>query len=389
MKTNFITESQDTTYVISRDRQAWLFEDGLTFSSSAGPAIDIGTSRNTIVILEGAAEVTGGYTAITSAGRSSTIIVTEEGAITSDGTGMSLIGADAEVDFRGHLEALYTGIHSSSDGFHLNNTGFIAARYGVMVSGAQSAITNDQGGVIQGTISMAGAEGETMWLNNFGTISPRDRNAVYGGDANDIIYNSGDLMGFISLGRGDDMLDTRNGRLGVTHIASGAGNDRLLTSSADYVLSEAPGEGYDIVKSTVSYVLNANVERLELLGILDIDGTGNDEANHLAGNKVDNALVGMDGGDVLDGRRGNDVLTGGEGSDAFIFGSRYDMDTITDFTHGEDTITLSGWDKVGSFRELLKRAEDHGDDLWIIADKDMLVIEGLNKADLHRHDFGF
>ena len=65
------------------------------------------------------------------------------------------------------------------------------------------------------------------------------------------------------------------------------------------------------------------------------------------------------------------------------------MDTIVDFTHGEDVIDLSGWKKVDDFDAFLKHAEDHGDDLWIIAGKDMLVIEDQHKADMHADDFMF
>ena len=65
------------------------------------------------------------------------------------------------------------------------------------------------------------------------------------------------------------------------------------------------------------------------------------------------------------------------------------MDTIVDFTHGEDMIDLSGWKKVDGFDALLKRAEDHGDDLWIIAGKDMLVIKDQHVEDMHADDFMF
>ncbi|MGV3548839.1 calcium-binding protein [Rhizobium sp.] len=387
--TIFITEGQDTTFSITRNRKEWLFEDGQTFSDSVGAAIDLGTTTNTTVILEGSAVVNAGQSAIRSDGKNAVIVVTDEGSITSNGNGIYMTGANAEIDFRGKLNAVNAGIYSSGDGFYLYNTGFIAARYGVTVNGASSAITNGKDGFIQGTISMAGAEGETMWLNNYGTISPRDRNAFAGGDSNDIINNRGDLMGFISLGGGDDVLDTRFGKLAITRISSGTGDDTLLTSSAEYLLSEAPDQGYDTVKSTVSYTLNANVEKLQLLGKRDIDATGNDEANYLVGNKVNNTLLGLGGDDRLDGGKGNDILTGGEGKDTFVFGTKYGMDTITDFTHGEDTIDLSGWKQVDSWKDFRQRAENHDGDIWVIAGKDMLVIENQQIKDMHKDDFQF
>ena len=389
MKRNYITEGQAPTYLITGNRQEWLFEDGRTFSSTIGPAIDLAATNRSVVILEGTAKVTNGHAAIEGAGTRSTVVVTDQGSIVSDDTGIRLSGRNSEVDFRGDLQARYSGIDASGDGFHLNNSGVISARHGVTISGAGASITNGEAGVIQGTIIMSGAAGETMWFNNHGSVSPCDRNAVHGGDSDDIIFNAGDLIGFISLGAGDDVLDTRFGRLGISHVASGSGDDTLVTGSARYVLNEVEDEGYDSVRSTASYTLSDNVEKLDLLGTRDINATGNAEDNSLVGNRVNNELNGLGGDDRLKGGKGNDVLTGDDGMDTFVFGSGFDMDTVIDFTHGEDTIDLSGWKAVDSFRDFRRHAENHGDDLWIIAGKDMLVIENQQKADMHKEDFLF
>ena len=391
MKTNFVAQDWNTTFVIGKSGQNWLFEDGHTFTSASGAAINSYHSRNVGIILEGHAETTSmdPYGAIDSLGRKAVVVVTETGTIDAMHTGIALHGAKSEIDNRGVIEGGRNGVYVTGDGFFLSNMGFIGGgTTGVFMSGARSTLTNHEIAEICGTVVMSGSAGETMWFNNYGKVAA-PVNAILGGDSNDIVHNTGVLGGRVSLGAGNDVLDTRWGALCDKRVDGGAGNDTLIVSRADYLLKEAPGQGHDTVKSTVSYTLSANVETLRLLGQADIDGTGNAGDNRLFGNKVNNDLRGLAGNDILDGGRGNDVLTGGKGCDTFVFSSRYDMDVITDFTHGEDTIDLSGWKAFDSFKSLMKRAEDHGDDLWIIAGKDMLVIEGQNKDDMHRDDFVF
>jgi Ca2+-binding RTX toxin-like protein len=390
MKTNFVKQDTTSTYVIDRDGESWLFEDGYSFTSSSGAAINSYFQHNVEIILEGHAETTSGdgFGAIDALGADAMIIVTETGTIKAGHTGIALHGTDSEIDNRGRIEGVLNGVYATGDGFYLSNMGTIEGGHtGVSMSGAQSALTNHDVATISGSVVMAGSAGETMWFNNYGKVSAT--NAVIGGDSDDIIHNTGSLGGFVSLGAGNDVLDTRWGSLWIARAAGGEGDDTLIVSDGRYLLTEAVGGGNDTVKSTVTYALSANVETLLLLGRADIDGKGSDEDNRLVGNRGDNVLLGLDGDDVLDGGRGNDVLTGGEGRDTFVFRTGGDMDVITDFTHGEDTIDVTGWQKIDSFDALMARAEDHGGDVWIRAGRDMLVIEGQSKADLHADDFAF
>ncbi len=62
----------------------------------------------------------------------------------------------------------------------------------------------------------------------------------------------------------------------------------------------------------------------------------------VGGRKVD-ALVGGTGDDYLNGGLGRDILTGNEGKDVFVFRTKLkkNVDTITDFTAGEDMIQMA------------------------------------------------
>ncbi len=77
----------------------------------------------------------------------------------------------------------------------------------------------------------------------------------------------------------------------------GAGNDTYQVGNGGDTVHENAGEGTDLVESTITYTLAANVEILTLMGTSAINGTGNDIANTLTGNGAANVLSGLDGND--------------------------------------------------------------------------------------------
>jgi hypothetical protein len=194
---------------------------------------------------------------------------------------------------------------------------------------------NDTGNGGSGVDVMSGAGGNDTLYGNGGddVLSGDDGNdRLYGGDGSD------DLRGGLGAdqlygGAGSDKLDggdgndTLDGGDGADQLIGGKGNDVYYVNDPGDQTIELSGEGTDVVRASVSWTLGPNLENLELQGSANIDGTGNELANRLAGNSGNNTLSGLAGVDTIDGGagndriiggRGNDLLTGGSGADTFV-----------------------------------------------------------------------
>ncbi|MSR15482.1 MAG: calcium-binding protein [Gammaproteobacteria bacterium] len=153
-------------------------------------------------------------------------------------------------------------------------------------------------------------------------------------------------------GRGGD--DVLNGGLGVDLLSGGAGNDTYLIDNASEINKAAPDAGIDTVKTTVTYTLGAQQERLTLLGSTAINGAGNALDNSVRGNSAANTLKGGLGIDLLSGEAGNDVLVydpadvavnGGAGTDTLQIrgsGVTANLLTATTLLSGLEVIDLTG-----------------------------------------------
>lgn len=166
---------------------------------------------------------------------------------------------------------------------------------------------------------------------------------------------------------GNDILD---GGLGDDVMAGGTGNDTYSIDSTTDLIKESLSAGTDVVESSVTYTLAANLEKLNLTGLENINGTGNTLNNTIKGNDGNNilnggsgvdALTGGVGNDILVGGSANDVLTGEGGTDLFLYNtnatfksSAVGVDRITDFSVDLDKIVL---DKT-TFKALTSVAGD-------------------------------
>jgi len=159
----------------------------------------------------------------------------------------------------------------------------------------------------------------------------------------------------LSGGTGNDTLnglagnDVLNGNAGNDYLHGARGSDTMRggvgddTYTVDNVLDsviEDIDEGTDAIRSSITYTLGANVENLDLIGTVVINGTGNELDNALIGNSASNILTGKAGNDRLDGKKGIDTMMGGSGDDI------YEVDNVGDsvaenLNEGSDTVISS------------------------------------------------
>ncbi len=167
-------------------------------------------------------------------------------------------------------------------------------------------------------------------------------NVIDGGAGADSLYaGAGDDTVF--GGSGDDLLD---GGAGADLLSGNTGNDTYVVDHIGDLVTEAAGEGIDLVQSGITYTLTDNVENLTLTGAANINGTGNQLDNTVVGNTGSNILYGLEGNDTLNGGSGADTMLGGTGNDTYVVDNTADVvteyvDEGLDIVQSSVTYTLS------------------------------------------------
>jgi hypothetical protein len=397
-----------TQFEIEEESATYILKTGDTRSASGGDAAIFGAAGvdDDKIIVNGHANQLGTGFGVQLSGIDMQVQVGAKGGI-SGASGLEFTGSNASLVNNGQIsgsDEFGFGVYFEGSNTNINNTKSIVSEgTGIFARGPNSVIHNE--GTIQGQTGIevedarvaisVGLKGKVIGtgeaaifsenteatdkitITNHGHITGQSGAfAIELGDGNDKVVNShGTISGRIYMGTGIDVFDARGGT--VDHmIEGGAGDDTLITDKAGTKLKENGGsEGFDTVKSTVTYTLSQNVEQLILIGKDDIDGKGNagGDGDYLMGNSGDNKLFGIDG----------------DGSDTFIFKSHGGHDTLMDFDAGTDHIDVSKWNGIDNFSDVKHHATNVGDDVHITLGNDELIIRNTHKADLHAGDFFF
>jgi Ca2+-binding RTX toxin-like protein len=176
-------------------------------------------------------------------------------------------------------------------------------------------------------------------------LSLGDGDDIAGGEAGDDHILGGAGEDRIFGDDGDDTLeggegnDTLHGGAGADVMIGGAGDDLYYVAEDDDQVVEAADGGWDVVRSSVSFTLGANLEDVFLEGEADLDATGNELDNAVIGNAGVNVLRGLDGDDILNGFEGDDSLFGGNGDDRLV---GIEGDDLLVGGAGDDTYHVDG-----------------------------------------------
>jgi Ca2+-binding RTX toxin-like protein len=138
------------------------------------------------------------------------------------------------------------------------------------------------------------------------------------------------LAGTITANSGADTLTAGSG---ADTLVGGAGNDTFVVNSTSDVVQDSSTTATNIISSSVSYTLVANVNRLILTGTAALVGTANSGNDTLSANTGADTLISGAGSAV-------DSLVGGTGANLFVVNNAADIVNVGS-THGVDTIQSS------------------------------------------------
>jgi Ca2+-binding RTX toxin-like protein len=320
------TVKSDVTYILGGNVENLVLETGAV--SGTGNTLD-----NTITGNDSANEINGGVGSDTMTGNTGndTYFVDNTGDVVNESntSGVTdLVKSFIDYTLGAHVENLnLLGTAAKGTGNTDDNTIIGNASANTLSGGAGSdamtgSIGNDTyvvdavGDNVIENSPLAGEIDTVQSSINFSLdLDPNVENLTLTGSA---LTGTGNTLNNSIIG--NTVGNTLDGGVGNDTVIGGAGNDTyVIDAEGDEVIETSTSSSeIDTVKSSVTYTLGANVEKLELTGDSVINGTGNELDNTLTGNEANNQLDGSTGNDTINGGVGNDIMNGEGGSDTYV-----------------------------------------------------------------------
>jgi Ca2+-binding RTX toxin-like protein len=206
----------------------------------------------------------------------------------------------------GGADELWGGNHGQNGPNESDTAAYNSSPAGVFVS------------LIAGLAAFGDADGDTFHsIENLTGSAHTD--TLAGDDYNNIlsgIDGADHLFGY-------DGHDTLDGGIGVDDMHGGLGNDTYYVDLMEDAVEELVGQGMDVVRTNVSWVLpsGAEVEGLEAADPTATTGI------YLIGNAINNRIVGNAGSNMINGEAGADDMVGRGGSDTYYVDNFFDSVT--------------------------------------------------------------
>ena len=223
-------------------------------------------------------------------------------------------------------------------------------------NGSNTLISNGGANVLNGG---PGTDTASFELSHAAVTASLMTNSATG-DGSDTFISIENLVGSVyndSL-TGNNSANLLDGLNGVDTMTGLGGDDIYYVDNVGDVVVEAAAAGTDIVYSSVTFTLPANVENLQLIGTLAINGTGNAADNTIIGNGMANTLAGLGGNDQISGGVGNDTaLYRGNFSDYTVtYNNATALFTVHDNVAGRDGIDSVNSVELFQFADVTKTA---------------------------------
>ncbi|HSW11806.1 MAG TPA: calcium-binding protein [Solimonas sp.] len=410
--TNLNTTTAGTPAITLANSDTLFVGEDATVTATGSNSQAVQTGTGNLITLEGTLYSAANHTVIS--GGTLDLRIGEDGAIFGAFRGVHCSGGGNTLVNSGEINVNADGFAAFGNGNSVTNFGtIVAGNICVDFEGSGNQLINY--GTIRGAKAGADAvftSGGDNIIRNYGTLSGHTDDAIdifaLAGTTNEIynsglieraggsgdaigidgdgittLVNTGTVIGNVSLGNGNDSVDTLQGRIQGT-LSTGGGNDTVSGSNAtgDRINGQAGddvldgnggndtliggagadelngGDGIDAASYSSALVgVTANLGNTavntgdatgdsyaaieNLIGsAFDDDLSGSSAANRISGGAGDDKLGGLDGNDYLDGGAGADVMTGGAGDDTFIFSDAGDS-AIEAASGGNDIIRTS------------------------------------------------